>query len=779
MENLQMAGNLMNQEIFHLLNNNIMNLSKIYIYLNEFAKMGRKSLITGLLMFAGTNASAQLIVNNNLPYDNPQYLINNVFTGSGVTISNIQYTGSTSSIGFFDGTSSNLGLDSGIVLCTGDIAGLPGPNDVSYATLDPVMCLQSPGFCSCYGDSLLSSLSNGQSSYDAAILEFDFIPTNNIILFSYVFGSEEYPEYVGSFNDVMGMFLFGPNPAGGTYNKENIALIPNTILPVSIDNINDTTNSLYYINNDSSMAPPPAGQTVQLDGFTTPLMAIANVVCGATYTIKIGIADINDCMFDSGLFLKASSFGTPNNASVNITTTFQTAAPDSALIEGCGYADFELIRSGDISDSMLVSVSYTGVASNGIDYDLLPDTIVLPPFVTSYNMQVNPILDTLNESDENLQILFTPVLNDPVDSICFTIPPFTVELLIRDYVPLALTTSSDIYLDCPGDTAFLYALTTGGSGFAVFSWSTGLSVSGDIDSSSFFDTPETTAVYIVTVFDTCSGQTLYDTIIVHVPSFQPLAMTLNDTAVCLGESVIITPLVIGGNGDYSYTWSTGDTAISLYLTPVADSAYSISVTDECNTTINAQSTVGIYPEPSAEFSYTLTQNNEAVFTNSSINGLTYSWDFGDGTTSSLENPTHFYNQTRLHSISLHVYSQYNCVDSVTYTVDIISLQKFYVPNILYLNSMNQDNNRLYVFGEGIETLSFTIFDRWGEIVYETFDASTSLRGDGLCCAYGEGWDGTHMNAGEPLNPAVFAYKLNVTYSNGDEFIESGNITLTK
>ena len=113
------------------------------------------------------------------------------------------------------------------------------------------------------------------------------------------------------------------------------------------------------------------------------------------------------------------------------------------------------------------------------------------------------------------------------------------------------------------------------------------------------------------------------------------------------------------------------------------------------------------------------------------------------------------------------------------TVTVILQYDVYVPNAFSPSSSNLEHNRLYVYGRNIELYEFAIFDRWGELVFETDDISATLRQDGLCCAYGEGWDGTHMNAGEPLNPAVFAYKLNVTYSNGDEFLESGNITLIK
>ena len=68
--------------------------------------------------------------------------------------------------------------------------------------------------------------------------------------FNYVFASEEYLEYVGSINDAFGFFLSGPNPAGGNYVNVNLAIVPGTAnTPVTIDNVNDATNSNYYIDN--------------------------------------------------------------------------------------------------------------------------------------------------------------------------------------------------------------------------------------------------------------------------------------------------------------------------------------------------------------------------------------------------------------------------------------------------------------------------------------------------------------------------------------------------
>jgi hypothetical protein len=91
---------------------------------------------------------------------------------------------------------------------------------------------------------------------------------------------------------------------------------------------------------------------------------------------------------------------------------------------------------------------------------------------------------------------------------------------------------------------------------------------------------------------------------------------------------------------------------------------------------------------------------------------------------------------------------------------------------------------LQVFGSNIAELSLVVYDRWGEKVYESTDATESDRQNSdsngeKCCAYGKGWDGSWENSGTQINVAAFAYILRGKFKNGDEFEKQGNITLIK
>ena len=225
----------------------------------------------------------------------------NVLVGSGITFSNATFSGGSNSSGkFITGvTPTNLGITSGIILSTGSVLDAPGPNTSGSTST-------SNGTGS---DPQLAALVPGYTINDACYLQFDFVPQADTVRLCYVFGSEEYPEWVGSsFNDVFGFFITGINPDSGTYNNFNIATIPGTTLPVTINTINSSSFSQYYVDNTN-------GATIQYDGFTTVLTAWCNVVSGTQYSIKIAIGDAGDSAYDSAIFLEKGSL---NCGPVNI-----------------------------------------------------------------------------------------------------------------------------------------------------------------------------------------------------------------------------------------------------------------------------------------------------------------------------------------------------------------------------------------------------------------------------------------------------------------------------
>lgn len=294
-----------------------------------------------ILMMFVCNTKAQLILNSTY---SPTQLVQNFLLAPGITASNITFKGNSSALGFFKGTATNIGIDSGLILCTGLISNAIGPNNLPNAGNDFMLG----------GDADLDKLtSNG--TFDAAILEFDFVPTANTISFNYVFASEEYLEFVNAgVNDVFGFFISGPLINGAfSNNAQNIAVIPGTSTPITIDNINQNTNSAFYIDNGNGNGNgiTPDGPTIQYDGFTKKLTATISVICGETYHAKLGVADAGDGIYDSGIFLEAGSFFSKNSSPDFATPTIFTP-------NGDGKNDFLILKGLDYCNAKYSLVIY-------------------------------------------------------------------------------------------------------------------------------------------------------------------------------------------------------------------------------------------------------------------------------------------------------------------------------------------------------------------------------------------------------------------------------------
>jgi hypothetical protein len=224
--------------------------------------------------------------------------------GPGFTVSNATYTGASVAKGTFgNGFSANFPIDRGVILSTGDIALAKGPNDKSDITKNNQNA----------GDADLNSLVSGLQTRDAAILEFDITSaTATTVEIEYIFASEEYPEWIQQYNDIMAIFIDGGN----------VALVPGTSLPIAVNTINgghdaappvSASNPQFYVDNSDpshSALPPYAASApvynIQYDGTTVALTTTPfSVYANTTYRIKIAIADASDYEWDSAVFIKA------------------------------------------------------------------------------------------------------------------------------------------------------------------------------------------------------------------------------------------------------------------------------------------------------------------------------------------------------------------------------------------------------------------------------------------------------------------------------------------
>lgn len=333
-----------------------------------------------------------------LPYDgiltNNNYteteLVNDIFLKGGCAeVENIQAIGNPKGIGYFENAEHILGMSRGVILSTGAVSTAMGPNEVPDAQGD---------FNDKTGDQDLEQLS-GTRVYDVVGLSFEFVPVEKYVTFRYVFASEEYCEYVNSqFNDVFGFFVSGPGLDGEFEDKGiNAAVLANTEDYVSINNINHLKNEAFYVSNhlagDDSrcgilFTPKPLWGYIEYDGFTTVLTTVIRVVPCERYKIKLVVADVGDHLFDSAVFLEAKSFSLGGEVEISVESPIR----NTAVQEGCGASYFVFDRTNPdrlINEMVLpVKVSQNSTAIKGIDYEALPDSIVIPAGVSSYRLPV-------------------------------------------------------------------------------------------------------------------------------------------------------------------------------------------------------------------------------------------------------------------------------------------------------------------------------------------------------------------------------------------------------
>ncbi len=215
----------------------------------------------------------------------------NQLVGPGITVTNVTYSGAVTAAGTFTNGAGIVGFSHGIILSSGWISNVVGPNmydDVSLVNFTP-------------GDPDLEAFSGFTDTFDAAVLEFDFTPSQSGFLFRYVFSSDEYNEFVNTeFNDVFAFFVNGQNCA--TVNGQPVAI--NTVNNGNPFGTTPNSNPQLYINNDIAGG---ASINTEMDGLTVILSCSAFVNPGQTNHVKLAIADVSDSIYDSNVFLEAGS----------------------------------------------------------------------------------------------------------------------------------------------------------------------------------------------------------------------------------------------------------------------------------------------------------------------------------------------------------------------------------------------------------------------------------------------------------------------------------------
>ncbi|MCP9237442.1 choice-of-anchor L domain-containing protein [Lewinella sp. JB7] len=418
------------------------------------------------------------------PSYDAERLVKEVFaTDRCETIFNVKQIGTNpDGIGYFTGSEDIVGFSRGIILSTGKVKNAIGPNkrtntgtELSGLTPDPD----------------ISRVSSGDV-YDRSGIEFDFVPLEPVISFRYVFASEEYCEFAGAkFNDIFGFFISGPGFAGPYSDSAvNVAIVPGTRQPVSINNVNFRNNKQYYLDNEfsstkqeancgGSMETGPRFQSIEYDGQTVILTATIRVQPCATYHIRLLVADINDSNLDSAVFLEAGSF----NLGSSVSLESEEGRDEPIVVyEGCTPATMRVTRGPDSQLDRDQTITYrlsdNSVATDTADFTAGSGTVTIPAGQYYAEVPIRALTDTLQEGQEEAWLILD------VPCACYT---DSVRILVREAAPLEVG-FDDVFYYCPDNGSTLSVEIDGGVPPYSYQWSFGSTEAEPVVTESLPDT---------------------------------------------------------------------------------------------------------------------------------------------------------------------------------------------------------------------------------------------------------------------------------------------------
>jgi gliding motility-associated-like protein len=303
---------------------------------------------------------------------------------------------------------------------------------------------------------------------------------------------------------------------------------------------------------------------------------------------------------------------------------------------------------------------------------------------------------------------------------------------------------------CIGDSITLAAQATGGTGSYVYLWNPSSQTTASI-----LFTASNSGQYSVTVTDAngCTDNAVAFITVNPLPIADFSVDTTNGCApVCVNFLSVTT--------SDTYSWAFGDTGHNNGFMPyycyTKPGTYSVTlmVTDSngCKNSITKTNLITVFPVPVADFFpspfRTDIYSPEIIFTNTSDGATTALWNFADGQSSSSYNTTHSYAEPGKYGVLLTVCNTFGCCDTITKFVKVDGSFTYFVPTAFTIDGDNI-NELFFAKGVGIDTERYLlqVFDRWGELIWETTDLN-------------QGWNGVAKN-GDLANSAVYVWKASV------------------
>ena len=349
------------------------------------------------------------------------------------------------------------------------------------------------------------------------------------------------------------------------------------------------------------------------------------------------------------------------------------------------------------------------------------------------------------------------------------LPPLTLDVIRPLFSP-------DTTI-CPYDFATINLVAGGGDGnYNIYLLPDDVNpVSLPIDTQ-----PLVTTTYDFMVTDGCTTPPAYVSSTITVLELPTIVIDAEPDSGChpltVDFSDLTQPSPIGWNWNFGDADSPSNTAtvqnpVHLYSGPgLYDVSLSVTTAEGCVTDTVLSNFIEVFPLPYANFSLDPEIINlldaRIDFTDLSVGAITnWNWNFGDGETSTLQNPEHLYSDTGTYTINLVVTTDHGCTDETSRQLIVEPDFMFYVPNAFTPNNDGR-NDHFRGYGQGInwDTYQMSIFDRWGELIYYTENID-------------EPWDGTYRDL--PVEVAVYVWKIRFYDVNGDDHDYYGHVTLVR
>ena len=730
----------------------------------------------------------------------PQELIENVLINSScvenLVVTNVvggDFNATDKSYGYFNANGSSFPLDSGVVLSTGKLSNVGGPND----------SLSDDDASNWGGDPDLETILNESNTLNATIIEFNFSASASQISFNYVFASEEYQENNSStcqYSDLFGFLIRKDTDVDYT----NIALVPTTETPVKVTTVHsgvpgecDPINEAYFGSWNSNSAP------INFNGQTAVLTATANIIPNEIYHVKLVIADEQNFRYDSAVFLEASSFklGTDlgidrliatNNSLCGDETTSLSALQNNVLsyqwfknnipLSGNTASTFEVESEGLYSVEVVLDNGCISYGSIQIEYSPLPiafdtslvqcdDDGLLDGFTTFNLTEINEtLINNIPNRDTKFYTSLTAAQNstDEINGSGFnnTTNPQTVYVQLIDTntncfdiaaltLSVSTTTGTDTVLkscDSDGNEDGFFNFTLSDADADV------LSDLPAIFTLSYYETYQealleinplpanytNTSAYSQILFariengNDCHGINQVELEVKDLPQL----VTEQQQQYCLNSfpsTISLEGGIIGGlPNSFSYDWSTGETTPQIEINTPGVYTVSVSNSDGCS----KLRTITVIPSNIATFDSIAivdgVENNTVTIFVSGEGNYEYALD---SEFSNFQDSNLFIGvKPGFHTV--YVRDKNDC-GTIQKNIAVIGFPKFFTPNgdgyndtwhVYGINTPNQVNSEVY------------IFDRFGKLIIKLNPL-------------GAGWDGTYNGDNTPSSDYWFYTKL--------------------